>query len=224
MLLKDYINTNYLAACKLQVEIVDDPKMINMVQQKSRDYDLVVKWMQDYKLLMGIESKDRRKIARKYFDFLESIDIQNEPECVDDAILLLLRKFHSAVPRVWLSAATKVLWCVYPNRVIIYDSFVERSLTVLQCIEPCLMEMPRIKSRPKIGKGELENDLKRIVNFYANCKQMVSSILKQHQEQLNRLRKKHKIEYPYDVRIIDKLLWMMGSPNLEFNDQSAEGK
>jgi hypothetical protein len=41
-------------------------------------------------------------------------------------------------------------------------------------------------------------------------------MLTRHGQLLRDLRKRHKESYPYDVRIVDKLLWMIGNPRKSY--------
>jgi hypothetical protein len=50
-----------------------------------------------------------------------------------------------------------------------------------------------------------------------NYQDMVKHICERHSDTLKELRGKHKETYPHDIRIIDKLLWMIGNPKQRFD-------
>ena len=88
-----------------------------------------------------------------------------------------------------------------------------RSLVVLQGLTPYLAEMPRLGNAPSLKYG---TDILALVDFYMNFRKMIVAILKHHQTQFDELRKKYSEEYPYDIRILDKLLWLLGGPGQPF--------
>jgi hypothetical protein len=60
------------------------------------------------------------------------------------------------------------------------------------------------------------NDIAKCAKFYINYQDMVKAILNEHQHQLDKLRIETSETYPHDIRIVDKLLWMLGNPNQAF--------
>lgn len=197
----------------MQHGIVKDTKMKEMLASGSVNEILVTSWMRDYGLFQGIKLSDRKAIVNKYSTLV--FDVANPSHCptdkeIEDIFKCLLSTFYRTVPRKWLSATSKLLWCSFPDKVVIYDAFVERALVILQGITPFLASMPRIKSSPTMKSV---GDIETVVSFYLNFQTMVNAIIADHQKQLNRLRAKHKESYPHDIRIVDKLLWMLGNPN-----------
>ncbi len=53
-----------------------------------------------------------------------------------------------------------------------------------------------------------------------DCQVIVRRLQTQHGQLLHDLRKHHNELYPYDVRIIDKLLWMIGNPRKDDEAQA----
>lgn len=49
-----------------------------------------------------------------------------------------------------------------------------------------------------------------------NYEGIVRHIYERNIKILNELRNKYKETYPYDIRIVDKLLWMIGNPKHKF--------
>lgn len=126
---------------------------------------------------------------------------------------MLMTEFYNVVPRKWLSATSKLLWCSFPDNVVIYDAFVERAIMILQGITPYLADFPRIQTSPAVRNM---NDIAKCAKFYINYQDMVKAILNEHQHQLDKLRIETSETYPHDIRIVDKLLWMLGNPNQAF--------
>lgn len=112
-----------------------------------------------------------------------------------------------------MSATSKLLWCLYPRDIVIYDAFVHRALVVLQCVDPDLAGTERIGAAPKINAP---THIDPAVAGYMRYQALVGKLLTVHTPTLNELRLKHKEQYPYDIRIVDKLLWMIGNSNLAY--------
>lgn len=201
----------------MQRGINKDIAMKKMISDGVNDKSLLFSWMRDYGLFQGIKAESRNAIVDKYFSLVPiflPLSKGQERRQVEDCFHLLLSEFYNTVNRKWLSAASKLLWCSYPDHVVIYDSFVERALVILQGIESYLAPLPRIESSPKIKSG---SDIEKALKFYMNYQDMVIAIHHRYEPNLKALRKKHSETYPHDIRIIDKLLWMLGNPNQDFS-------
>ena len=92
-----------------------------------------------------------------------------------------------------MSATSKLLWCIYPDEVVIYDSFVERALVVLQCLERDLAGFPRIGVAPTVKQTA---DIAAAIKHYMNYQDVVRHILKQYAGVLKLLREKNNEPYP----------------------------
>lgn len=53
------------------------------------------------------------------------------------------------VARSWMSATSKLLWCLYPDDIVIYDAFVHRTLVVMQFIDGDLVRLTKDRRCPK---------------------------------------------------------------------------
>ena len=216
MSLSDFIESNYQTACEMQHEIIKDSKMKLMLGTHNINKRLVMSWMRDYGLFQGIKTSDREAIVNKYTELVLNATDYNQglnAKQIENMFHRFLSEFYDTVPRKWLSATSKLLWCSFPNDIVIYDAFVERALVILQGTTPYLATMPRIRTSPVI---KTKKDIDIAVKFYLNYHNMVLAILTEHQKQLNNLRTQFKETYPHDIRIVDKLLWMMGNPNQSF--------
>ncbi|NKF23189.1 hypothetical protein [Solimonas marina] len=194
----------------MQRGIFRDPQMVEMLRDGPHDPNLVRSWMRDYGLFQGITNPDRTAIVARFMRFAAAH--QRVGDITEDDIRRLytelLTALHQTVRRSWVSAASKLLWCLYPSTVVIYDAFVHRALAVMQCIDDELAGFPRIGASPSIdGEGDIEAAVGHYMNYHA----MVRRLQTLHSKLLQDLRTRHCEAYPYDVRIIDKLLWMIGN-------------
>jgi len=112
-----------------------------------------------------------------------------------------------------LSATSKLLWCIKPHEVVIYDAFVERVIAVLQCIDHDLAKLPRINYPPDI---KTDSDHKLMTDYYMNYQNLVKLLVDKHQITINELKEKSKTSYEFDLRIMDKILWLMGDMKSKF--------
>lgn len=211
-MLKQFVESNYKEVCKIQRSFDHDGKMQDMLAKKDLDERAVLDWMRGYGLFQGIPTVNRIQIVEVYkeniFAFVDLKGSLGNGE-VEKLFSVLLKSFYEAVPRKWISAVSKLLWCSFPDDIAIYDAFVHRSLIVLQGVTPYLAEMPRLGDSPRLRSGK---DIPRLVDFYMNYRAMIVAIQKHHQDQLDALRKKYSEPYAYDLRILDKLLWLLGGP------------
>lgn len=208
---RKYLETRYKAACEMQRGIHRDPQMVAMLQNGSPDAALVRTWMRDYGLFQGITAENRVAIAECFLEFAAQHErFDHEPNAAEIQAMYaaLFEALYGAVPRSWASATTKLLWCVHPKTVVIYDAFVLRTLSVMQCLDDSLASFPRIGEPPSI-RGV--NDIQVATQHYMNYQAMVCKLLSDHSQLLQELRSRYAEPYPYDVRIIDKLLWMIGN-------------
>ncbi len=215
MSFRTYLQEKYPVACTRQREIEADPVMVEMLKAGGQDHDLVKRWMKDYGLFQGIEGKSREKIAKRFIVFAQE---HNRITRIDDAAVAAL--FHELLlalfevqQRSWMSATSKLLWCLYPRDIVIYDAFVHRALVTLQCVDPDLAGTERIGGAPKI---KTKVHLKQAVSAYMRYQGLVRKLLDVHQAELDKLRRNHGELYPYDVRIVDKLLWMIGDSKMSY--------
>ena len=200
----------------MQNGIVKDSEMKLMLDSRVINKQLVISWMRDYGLFQGIKTIDREAIVNKYAALVfDATDCYQSPNTKQIEVMFhqFLSEFYETVPRKWLSATSKLLWCSFPDNIVIYDAFVERALVILQGVTLYLADMPRIKTSPVI---KTPNDIDLVVEFYLNYQGMVIAIMAEHQKQLNKLRSKYNETYSHDIRIIDKVLWMLGNPNQTF--------
>lgn len=207
-----YLENKYTTACEMQEAISRDQEMISMIMNRGQDEGLIQSWMRDYGLFQGIKKANRNAVVKQFILFSKKHQRTNfQPNDAEIQALFseLFTHLYREVPRSWVSASSKLLWCLYPDTVAIYDAFVHRALVVMQCLDDDLKGFPRVGTAPKIKS---ETDIVLSVKFYMNYQSMVRRLTKVHRSLLNDLRKKHGVTYPYDIRILDKVLWMIGNP------------
>jgi hypothetical protein len=211
MTIQRYIETRYEIACEMQRGIVRDSQMVDMLRNGPHDPNLVTSWMRDYGLFQGITNANREAIVVRFLQFVTSHELSANDMSdnqIKELYTELLTSLFQTVQRSWMSATSKLLWCLYPNTVVIYDAFVHRTLSVMQCLDDSLVSFPRIGASPSIRGVD---DIQIAALHYMNYQAMVRKLLNTHSQLLQELRTRHGESYPYDVRIMDKLLWMIGN-------------
>ena len=200
-----YLRSNYTAACEKLRTFDKDEEMKAMLVGGDQDMILVKSWMGDYNLLRGLSTEERDKIAKRFLSFSTSAGptpTVRDKKFIEEKYSELFNALFVEVKQNWTSATSKLLWCIYPNDFVIYDSFVWRALVVMQSLDSELASFPRI------GKS----DIKSAVEHYMRCQDMVRHISERNSGTLKELREKHKEVYQHDIRIIDQLLWRVGNP------------
>ncbi len=202
----------------MQWDIVKDKDIKLMLAHGNQNIRLVKSWMKDYGLFQGLTTENRDKIANRFLTFSTGVRTTasvSDRKILEEKYTELLTALFLEVNRSWVSATSKLLWCIYPDEVVIYDSFVWRALVVIQCLDTELAKFSRIGVPPPVAH---ESDIALAVKHYMNYQDMVKDICDRNSALLNELREKHKETYPHDIRIVDKLLWMIGNPNKRFEN------
>ncbi|MGA3015191.1 MAG: hypothetical protein ABSD71_14280 [Bacteroidales bacterium] len=214
-MLEKYIKNNLSRAISEQFDIRKDFIIVKEIKNNELTNKTVYGWMKEYGLFQGINDSDRNKIVAIFCEKYAELK-SNGLSTIENYDLL----FTSMVKTVywsWVSASSKLLWCVYPNDVVIYDSFVERAILVLQPLEDVLKNKPRIGERPL---HKQLYDTKVFVEFYSNYSDNILRLYDKYQDIIEEGCKKYRGPnqqiYPYGLRVFDKLLWMLGNP--KFND------
>lgn len=201
-----YLEAKYTTACEMQRAIHRDTLMVAMLRNGPPTTDLVREWMRQYGLFQGITAQNRNAVVTRFLEFAEQHEqTDHEPNAnqIEASYTELLSALYGTVARSWVSATSKLLWCLYPQTIAIYDRFVHRVLVVLQCIDEDLAGFPRIGATPQIDS---EADIAPAVQHYMNYRAMVHRLRSVHQRLLSELRTRHNEVYPYDIRILDKVL------------------
>jgi len=211
-MLENFIRSNFDVIVEIQENFGHDIAMVKAVESKTLNNEMVKNWMRNYGLFQGVKGEYRVKIADEFIQFSNGLKRENELN-IEANFKVLHSKLYSVFQRKWLSATSKLLWCIYPNKIVIYDAFVERVITVLQCLDEDLAKLPRLNYPPNIKS---KKDIELVAKYYMNYQNHVKLLVKKHQLTLNELKVKLNTNYKYDLRIIDKILWLMGDMKSEF--------
>lgn len=205
-MISQFIRSNYSVAVCEQKKIHHDTSMINAIQNKSLSNDQVIFWMNKYKLFQGIIDEKRSEMAQEFIQFLNHRKPDEALALENDFKTLHTKLYFASGNRKCLSATSKLLWCMYPYDIVIYDAFVARAILVLQGLDIDLLSHGRFLQPP-----QKSDDSTPMTNYYLSYSNLVLELFNKNKDILTELRTKHLVDYKYDIRIFDKLLWMMGN-------------
>jgi hypothetical protein len=167
--------------------------------------------MKLYGLFQGITDKDRNNLTNAFCS--NYISIRDNGKQLEDNYRILYNLLYDYLEekRVVISATSKLLWCIYPKDVILFDSFVLRAITVLMYLEP------EFHGYKKIGKRPDEKE--SIIKYYIDYYEIVNTLYNKYTPILKEMETiKPSGPDVYRIRVWDKLLWMLGNPNeLDFS-------
>jgi hypothetical protein len=215
MNLENVIQRYYEKACETLHGIATDTKMKLIMQGKiAFDSEHAKKWMRNYALFQGMSTSERQEIVNtveRSIGQVNQTQIANDRETlIPQRFTLLFSELYHTVNRSWLSATSKLLWCAFPDDIVIYDSFVERAIVVLQSFDDDLYRLPRLGKKPTISSTA---DIRGMVDYYSRYQTMVFTLFKKNQPVLSKLRKEHGETYPHNIRILDNILWLASKPD-----------
>ncbi|MCB2213193.1 hypothetical protein KQI52_13850 [bacterium] len=153
MLLESYFRENYCDVCNTQNSFDHDKKLVKSMLNGNVKHRDLKEWMRVYGLFQGIKSEDRDTIVNNFIDYnnnhirILDVDLHTYFEVFGDIFDIL----YNAKKRMWISASTKLMWLMYPDETIIYDSFVFRSVVIIQSLDSELSKLPKIGNRPTIN-------------------------------------------------------------------------
>lgn len=211
-MITQFIKSNYAQAVYAQNAIPEDLLMIANIKEKTINLDLIMTWMRNYGLFQGIEKEKRIAMAKEFLHFLNDRKPDQPLNIGSDFNTLHTKLYYASGKRKCLSATSKLLWCMYPNDIVIYDAFVARAILILQCLDKDLVSMGRFHVPP-----QKSDDSRPMTNYYLSYSNLVTTLFNKHKHVLTELRKSNPNDYTYDLRIFDKLLWMMGSFGQKIN-------
>lgn len=174
----------------LAMEAVKDPTYENREE-------VLKGWLVYYKVFQGLKDKQRDDVVTSVLRWadsnlieqrdLSSLDeLSNEFDSLCSALPRILRK--NGEPRKFTSLASKALWLCYPDKVPIFDDLASRALFVLSKLVE--VDIPQVT----------DSEYKR---FACIWRQMFAKYE-------NELREICPEGYPYLVRVLDKILWILG--------------
>lgn len=157
--------------------------------------DAVIRWLRLYKVLR-IKKQTHRPIARAILNYADELD-RNTLPLEGRGLLKAYEDLHEAVQRVGpkkrdgakrglISLTSKALWCLSPETVPIYDSRALNAVTTLSRLSG--IQVPA------------ESGYAGYIQMWQKLYGMARPTIKA--ADLN--------GYPYEVRIFDKILWLIG--------------
>jgi hypothetical protein len=167
---------------------------LNAIQNKispNRD-ETISTWLRKYGVLQGIDGSKRRAIASAIVKWADARDMQRDlttADALDMAHRELAGVCACGGDRGFTSLASKALWLCYPQSVPIFDSFAQRALWIISKLEKDIVTLP-----------ETESEYRRFVHIWKSLYDRYKSAL----EEID------LGDYPYRVRIFDKILWLIG--------------
>jgi len=178
------------------IGVLDDRSAIAEVRREE-----VVKWLNSYKVLQGLNKKEEVGVASAIIEFADARDPAVSPTS-DMEITRLFNDLQSRCssrvhpnkdqePRGVTSLASKALWCCYPDAIPFLDNYAECALVVISR----LMGL--------VWRGHLPR-YNRFVAMWLDVYRRVESTIED----------RRLDGYPYKVRVFDKILWIIGQPDL----------
>ena len=205
-----FLAEHYNDACESQRSIKRDIEIVEALNRGTVTPKLVRDWMQQYRLFQGVDTSTRTAVAKEFLKHARTLKTRRSPlsrtetqSLFKELLVVLFRK----TGRGWISGASKLLWCKYPSDFVIYDSFVHRALIVLQSVDMNLKPFAKVGWPPAL---KTTSDIDGAVHHYMKYQDMVKHLRAVHQPTLDRLRSDRRETYPYDIRIVDRLLWKIG--------------
>ena len=168
-----FLFTHYRTACDKQRKIKGDADIVQALRSGAASPELVRDWMLRYRLFQGIETATRITAVETFLKYAKTLKAKRsslQSEEVRRLFQELLTAFWKQTDRGWISATSKLLWCVYPKDVVIYDSFVHRALIVLQSIDDDLKQLPKVGWQPSLKSA---SDIESAVEHYMRYQNMV---------------------------------------------------
>jgi hypothetical protein len=185
-------------AVRLQVEESkkdDDPALEALSNRRLPERaEAIQTWLNAYNVFQGIEGSKRVAVAAEILKWADSPNRAKSLTTLD-----LIVKGHSELAKIcsraegrerkFVSLASKVLWLRYPDTVPMFDSFAQRALWAINKFDP----------------NGLQTFTQR--DEYGQFVEVWQSLYVQHSIELAKLNTRG---YPYQVRIFDKILWLVG--------------
>ena len=168
----------------------------------------IIGWLHSYMVLHLFPPENRKLVARQILDFADNGRTATR-SLHRDVIVAEYQKLSSrlsaAAPKTKLgnlrnvgSLTSKALWCCYPFDVPIMDDFAERALQVISRLSD--IQLTR-SAKSKSDKDRYKCFLEVWFLVYDRVSLSIDAAdLK---------------NYPYKIRVLDRLLWHLGQPNYD---------
>ena len=205
-LIERHFQESYDTQCKLLLE--RDRAAIRAAQNQNepRRVEILSSWIKHY----GAQPRVKNALAPVTRAILAFLDAPHAPPPANwtdrkrwmaelASLMVEACKCSGKFKSEYISLSSKVLWCKYPKHFVILDGHVERSLQTLSRLH-CI-ETPRIE-------GRYEQFIHCWLELYMLAKPEI----------VKRLESRN---YPYPVRIFDKILWMLGQRGYGGSSQAS---
>jgi len=186
-----------------------DSRAVNALHNKNDPgrRETLKTWLGSYAVFQGFRHADRSSAVDAILDFGDTEGCHFDT-LANDA---LVDKFHrlrgvcgKAVPptrigkaRDLISLTSKGLWCCYPNAIPIYDSYAQQALWIL-------CKLAELHPTASVSNDRYPSFADAWFQIY----RQVEPIIGEYAAQVN---------YPYKVRILDRILWLIGRPGYTKN-------
>jgi hypothetical protein len=159
-------------------------------------------WLHSYKVLLFFPPDNSIQVARQILDFADNERTATrvlDRDSISVAYQTLYARLSAVVhpspisgnPRNVVSLTSKALWCCYPSDVPIFDDHAARALQVIS----------RLLGIKAVKSDKYECFLEVWFQVYGRIDAAIdASGLK---------------DYPYKVRVLDRLLWHLGQPSFD---------
>jgi hypothetical protein len=179
-----------------EAETLDNPALTSLRSKNAPGrVEILRRWFYNYQVFQGISADKRAAVASAVLQWADARDLQSNLstlEAVEQAHTELMAACSNADGRSrdFTSLASKALWLCYPYDVPIFDSFAQRALWVIAKLEAgcgaAIVEGPEYRRFLHVWKS--------LYDRYAVALSQIDA---------------HG--YLYRVRILDKILWMIGT-------------
>ena len=176
------------------IRAVTDAKTEHSTRQK----DLCA-WFQFYRVFRGLTSDQQNQITDAVLAWSDKRGPRRDltsPEALADVHRDLMKTVQDAYgkPRDFTSLASKALWLCYPDSVPIFDRWTRNALYVISKIEnginPIAEKTPEYEQFAHVWK-----------QLYSKYKETIENL--------------NIGNYPYRVRVFDRILWLIGRPSYQ---------
>ena len=197
-------------ALRLQLEESEkiDSKTLLLLENRTASgrSEGVRSWLQSYQVFQGIEGPKRIAIAAVVVEWADARDAQRNLANVDSLVkahgeMMATCERANGVKRDFTSLASKVLWLCYPQDVPLFDSFAQCALHVV---------------------SKLEADIAPLSDSNSEYQQFVHVWMALYHRYTNAVTAIDIGDYPYRVRIFDKILWLLGEPRYGLREALSE--
>jgi hypothetical protein len=161
------------------------------------------KWLWFYRVLQGLTTDEGLKIAGAVLGWADDDRNRGRNLTTAEALAAAHAELMKVVCQAYgnghafTSLASKALWLCYPESVPMFDGRTRNALYVISKIEnginPIAEKTPESKKTP-----EYEQFVHVWKQLYSKCKETIENL--------------DIGDYPYRVRVFDRILWLIGGP------------